>query len=189
MTIAKPCSLAILAVMIAGSSVGGSACRAALLHGGSVIVETDGEVVATFQGHSAGFTNQLFLDSPTNDLGLLFTNQTTTVGTQVNLGSFAAGTELVFRMNVTDDGSNFFTGPASRNPDNITHAFVDDGLIPDETYVAFEDILGGGDLNFNDLTFSLTNTRIESIVPEPGALVLCGLGGVFAAMWRRVKSG
>jgi hypothetical protein len=189
MTLTKLGSLAILAAMVAGSSIGTSTSSAALLHGGSVIVETDGEVVATFQGHSAGFTNQLFLDSPANALGILFTNQTTAVGTQVNLGSFTAGTELVFRMNVTDDGNNFFSGPASRNPDNITHAFVDDGLIPDETYVAFEDILGGGDLNFNDLTFSLTNTRIENIVPEPGALVLCGLGCVFAAMWRRAKRG
>ena len=189
MTLSKLGSLAVLAAIAIFLSIGSSSSSAAPLYGASVIVDTDGEVVATFQGHSAGFTNQLYLDSPANALGGVFTNQTTPVGTQVNLGNFTAGTELIFRMNVTDDGSNFFTGPASRNVDSIVHAIADEEFIAGETYVAFEDILGGGDLNYNDLTFSLTNTRAEGIVPEPAALLLCGVGVALVTIVRRAKRG
>ncbi|MGD9633899.1 MAG: PEP-CTERM sorting domain-containing protein [Pirellulales bacterium] len=185
MTLSKLCFLAFLAAISVGSALKKSASFAAPLFGATVIVDTDGEVVATFRGHSAGYTNELYLDSPDNALGLLFTNQTTPVGAQVNLGSFTAGTELLFRMNVMEDGSNFFTGPADRNPDGIIHALVDEEQFADETYVAFEDILGGGDFNYNDLTFSLTNTRADGIVPEPATCLLSGLGGVLFVLGRR----
>lgn len=185
MKLSKLGSLAVLATLAVGSSIATSHSCAAPLYGASLIVDTDGEVVATFQGHSAGFTNELYLDSPANGLGLLFTNQTTPVGTQVSLGSFTAGTELIFRMHVVEDNYDYFNGPADRNPDAVIHAFVDDAFIADESYVAFEDLYGGGDLNYNDLTFSLTNTHANGVVPEPAAWLLCGVGVSLATLRRR----
>jgi hypothetical protein len=52
------------------------------------------------------------------------------VGTVVDLGFFTAGTEVVFglRNDTNDDEPNwgtYYTGSASRNPDNHFHAVVD----------------------------------------------------------------
>ena len=98
----------------------------------SVIVASDSEVVATYQGNSASFSNDLYLlqdafgnPGDDGDLGnhrFLFNNQTSPVGSQVTVGSFTAGTELIFRLYVNNTQLAYFTGPASRNPDGLPHA-------------------------------------------------------------------
>lgn len=157
--------------------------------GAPLIVASDGDVVATYLGHSAGFSSDLYLDSPANALGIIFNNHASPVGSMVNLGPFTAGTELVLRIHVNDTGDDFFTGLASRNPDNVFHAVVDDAFGPNTTYVGFEDLLGGGDLDYDDLRFSFSNTR--SSVPEPATLLLLGSGltGLFGAGWLQRKQG
>ena len=62
-----------------------------------------------------------------------------------------------------------------------------DFLEPGRTRVGFEDIFGGGDLDFNDHLFSFTNIRAVNAVPEPEtyALMLAGLGVVGWAARRR----
>lgn len=177
-------AIVVSTTLISSNSVG------APQFGATVIVETDGEVVATLGENFAGYTNELYLESPANSLGLLFTNKMTPVTTVANLGSFTAGTELVFRMHVVDTGDDFYTGPASRNVDSIVHAYVDEEFVQDASYVAFEDQNGGGDLNFADLTFSLSNTRAGEVVPEPAACLLGGFGfgllGFYG--WRRART-
>ena len=136
-------------------------------------------------GHTADYTNLLYLDSPANSLGLIFNNQATPVGTTFDLGTFTAGTELVFRIDVTNTGNSFFTGPASRNPDLIEHAIVDDQFALNTTYVGFEDLFGGGDRDFDDINFSFTNTT-SNVVPAPATLLLFG-SGLGALLLKRLR--
>lgn len=141
-----------------------------------VIVSSTSDIIATYQGNSAAFSNDLLLDSPANGLGIIFNNHTSPVGSTKNLGSFTVGTELVFRLHVNDTGNDFFTGPAERNPDLHTHARVQEDWLPNESLVSFEDLLNGP-FDFNDLSFSFTNVRTSApSVPEPGSLALVAFG-------------
>jgi len=165
--------------------------QAAPIFGASVFA-TGGHVIATFESNDAGYTNDLYLDSPANALGIIFRNHTTAPGTTMDLGNFAAGTELIFNIHVTNTGDYFFTGAGSRNADGVAHVFADDSVpgFPGRTYLGFEDIYGGGDLDYNDLVFSFTNVRgvdqHDLPVPEPAELMLFGTGLAFiAARMRR----
>ena len=157
-------------------------------------------IIATYQGNSASYSNDLYLmlnnsgqSADDGDLAndrFIFNNHATPVGTTVNLGSFALGSELMFRLFVNNTGHNFYTGAASRNPDGYTHARVEEGWQPTETLVSFEDLYNGA-FNYNDLSFSFTNTVTTpsaiSAVPEPGSLALIGLGLVGVGLVGRKK--
>ena len=120
------------------------------------LIATGGNVMVTFVSNGAGFTSELFLDGALGEeLGALFNNVTTEVGTSVDLGSFAAGTELIFKLFVKQTGDTFYTGFADRNADGIGHAAVESG--EGQLFVGFEDLFGGGDLDYNDLVFAFTN--------------------------------
>jgi len=86
---------------------------AAAIIGGSVIVQNTGEVVATYRGNSAQFSNDLYLDSPDGFFrtSIIFNNHASPIGSSVSLGSFTAGTELIFHLHVNDTGNDWFTGP------------------------------------------------------------------------------
>lgn len=160
-----------------------------------VIVTGTDDVIATYLGNSAGYSNDLLLSMtvsgpgldglPANDV-FLFNNHATPVGTTFNLGSFAVGTELIFRLYVNNTGESFFSGDATRNPDGLAHARVQANFGPNTTLVSFEDLFGTpeGVNGFNDLSFSFTNT---SNVPEPLTLALMGAGlaGVLVRRQRR----
>jgi uncharacterized protein DUF4114 len=147
-----------------------------------VVVKSDGNVTATFQGAgNAGFIDDIYLESPANALGLIFSNHTSPVGAMVDLGSFTAGTELRFRMHVNDSNTDYFTGPASLNPDNFPHARLDDLAIDNQLLIGFEDLQGGGDQSYNDAAFSLTNSVVGAI-PEPTTAALAIIAIVFAAV-------
>lgn len=166
---------------------------ASIVVGGSLFVASDGDVIATYQGVSPGtvYSNDLYLDSPANALGILFNNKTSTVGDTVNLGTFTAGRELIFRLHVNDTGDDFFTGPGSRNPDGLPHARVNDMFSPTETLVEFEDLFGTpeGDEGFNDLFFSFTNLTLEPApVPEPSMMAVFGVLAVIGGFWYRKSS-
>jgi hypothetical protein len=121
------------------------------------LIATGGDVVVTFVSTGAGYTSELFLDGPVGDeLGAIFNNWTTELGSSMNLGNFAAGTELVFKLLVQQTGDAFYTGGGSRNLDGLAHAVVDT-LTTAQVLVGFEDLYGGGDLDYDDLVFAFVN--------------------------------
>jgi VPDSG-CTERM motif/Domain of unknown function (DUF4114) len=166
---------------IALAVCGTASTQATPIIGAPIFVQNTGHVMATFSGSDAMFNNLLLLASPPNSLGTIFEGHVTPVGNTVDLGVFAAGTELVFELN-NQVGGIFFSGPASRNPDNVAHAAVD--FAPGQTLVGFEDMFGGGDRDYNDLEFTLVN--VTSSVPDGGSTaMLLGSGILLLAFFHR----
>jgi hypothetical protein len=162
-----------------------------------VIVTGTDPIIAVYQGNSATYTNLLYLmldasgkpgddGNTANDL-FIFNNQMSPVGSTFNLGSFALGTELEFRLFVTNTNDNFFSGPSSRNADGVAHARVQSNWEPITTLVSFEDLFNGP-FNYNDLSFSFTNTAAIDPIPEPTSLVLLGTGLVGLLARRRMRA-
>jgi hypothetical protein len=180
--VARPILLAAALIAVAFAS---TCARATTLYGVPVYVASDGDVTIKFQGGAgAGYTNDLYLDSPSNSLGLLFSNHVSNVGDSIDLGSFSAGTELLFRMHSDNSGTiyDYFTGPAGRNPDSFPHNLTDDAPFAPQLYVGFEDQFGGGDVNYGDMDFSLTNAKAA---PEPASICLFTLGATALLIARK----
>jgi len=184
-----------LSVMAAEMSIAKSGSE-----GQRIIVNNNGSVLATYQGSTASFNNTLFLmldafgnssndGNLTNDL-MLFNDKASIVGTTINLGTFKAGTELEFRLqSIWSSPSNareFYSGDAARNPDGDAHARVQTNWQPGTTLVSFEDLLGGP-FQFNDMSFSFTNT-MAAPVPEESTLILSMVGLVMLGVSLRRKS-
>ncbi len=155
-----------------------------------------GNIVAYFAGHSAGYTNFLRLEVNGVDTGLEgLNNQITAPGTSFDFGPVNAGDQLVFKIRVSNTG-NYFYSKRSMNADGITHIYSDsyaggDFGIPAGVYVGFEDILNGGDKDYDDLRFVFTNVAGQEVpgIPEPAtwAMMITGFGlaGLSARRRRR----
>ena len=143
-------------------------------------MQNSGHVIATFTGSDSAFDNLLLLASPPNNLGVIFEGHVTSSGTTLDLGTFNAGTELIFALN-NQNGGIFFTGPANRNPDNVAHAVVDDQFAPGQTFVGFEDAFGGGDFDYNDIQFTFSN--VTSAVPDGSSTTAMLLGSAILILF------
>lgn len=116
---------------------------------GAQLFATGGDIVVEVQPATAGFVSELWLYSPGP---AQFIALNTDVGLSVNIGSFPAGSELIFGIYVRNTGFTYQMGPGSRNPDGIPHAAVDI-VNPGDALVGFEDLFGGGDLDYDDNVF------------------------------------
>jgi hypothetical protein len=128
---------------------------------GLVVTQSGIPFEVTYVGSDAGYTNQLWLWEPSRVL--VGTGHSTAPGTTTSLGTFAAGTELMFAIVVTDNGNTWYSGPAARNTDGFDHAAI--------TYsggctwvVGFEDQEGGGDQDFNDIELTISGPLEMQIV-------------------------
>ena len=151
---------------------------------GDTLVATGGNVVIRFEGSDAGYDSLISV----NGGAQIFANHSTAVGSTIDLGSFAAGTQLDIVLHVVTTGEAFHTGSGAGNSDGLAHADVVYNFNGEagRTWIGFEDIKGGGDRDYNDHQFSFTN--VQTAVPEPAtyALMLAGIVGV-GAVARRAK--
>jgi len=119
---------------------------------GLVVTQSNIGFDLAFMGSSAGYTSELWLWAP--EQVWVGTGHETDAGNTVSVGTYAEGTELMFAIVVTDTGDTFYSGPSTRNVDGFDHAAI--------TYagdcrwvVGFEDQLGGGDQDFNDIQLTI----------------------------------
>ena len=156
---------------------------------GDQVYAGGGSISIQFEGSDAGYNSTLELWI--NGLAVtpaIFPNHSTPIGTTYNVpGSFSAGTLLDIRLYVVDTGDTWHTGPGANNSDGIAHANVIYNYMGQNvrTYVGFEDLAGGGDGDYNDHTFSFTNTVNAVPEPETYAMLLAGLGLLGAVARRR----
>jgi hypothetical protein len=152
-----------------------------------LFVASAGEVILTFLSKSAAYSSDLFLQG---NADAILNNQTATPGTQFSLGSFQAGAELAFTMFVKSTGFAYYTGAENRNPDSFIHAAYD-VTSGQSLNIGFEDIFNGGDRDYNDLVFSLSNVSVgKSVVavPEPETYGMLAAGLMLIGFLTRRKT-
>ncbi len=162
-----------------------------------------GDVVAYYVGATAGYTNTISLLVNGIDKGIagLVNHDFNGVkeskyGQSLNFGSVKKGDSLVFKLNANltagAGAHTLFSDPSLNTQDKLNHiyssAYAGDvtlkdgafGLIPKGTYVGFEDLIGGGDLDYDDEQFVFTNIGVNvptvAKTPIPGAVWLFGTG-------------
>ncbi len=144
-----------------------------------------------FSGGGASYTNELTMlvnGVATGIQGL--NNHSSAFGDFLDLGTVSAGDVIVFKMvNLSPGTVGPWYSDKSLNSDGVNHVYSTDYtggvLVPAGTYVAFEDLNGGGDFNYNDLSFVFTNVRTSTNVPEPATPALLLAAGLAAAALRR----
>ncbi len=150
-------------------------------------VAKDGIVSGFFGGQSAGYTSDLsFTAAGYADPTAVINNHTAQLGDQTIFGWYAAGTELTFKLAVHDTGDTFYSNKAL-NADGIDHMRAMQFSLPNGSFteftpvvfLGFEDLLGGGNMDFNDSMAMFSNV-IMVPVPEPSSIAML-LAGAWVA--------
>jgi hypothetical protein len=185
-----------------------------LLDPANLVMQSDYNARAYFVGEDAGYHNTLGFNTQGTGISsgnpqLIFpdvsegrrrsyTNPVKS-GDFVELGNLSAGTKLDFFL-IADGargGRSVFSTNASTNPDSMRHIFAHAFTQPNSPYLmlAFEDMLGGGDQDYNDLLIAVDvgadnlNKMIKTVgAPEPSMLITMGtLVSIGVAYTRRKR--
>ena len=117
---------------------------------GDQLFSTGGDIKVEVLRSTAGLRSELRLYAPDGSFTSVALNNE--VGRVVNLPARPRSEELVFAIFVTERRDLFKMGPAERNPDRLPHAVVKQ--TGERQYdVGFEDLLNGGDRDYDDNTF------------------------------------
>ena len=174
----------------------------------ATVIASGGEVTATFITGSGFYWDYLYLDTVVagnpnysnagggsgETSNFIFVNHGSVPGQVVNLGSFPAGTELIFHVVADTSGMNFgpgpyldwYTGPATRNADGDCHAWVDAAYTGPYggTAVGFEDLFGLGDAGYEDLIYTFSNVTSSAVctLTCPTNITVCNTVGECGAV-------
>ena len=147
-------------------------------------VTSNGEVGAYFVGSGALYENQVTANFEGATVDAPSISNRGTSGDFYSFGVHNAGEQVVFVDHVVDT-NNWFYSIDNFNNDGLRHiqyaSFIFEGK--PVVLVGFEDILGGGDLDFNDTVVMFTNI---SAVPEPETYMML-LVGVLLLSLRALK--
>lgn len=141
---------------------------------------------------SGGLTSggKIFDDISSRDSKLSESNGPLALGQGVSLGAFVGATQLDFmiKSNGKNGGNTMLGTNAAANPSGLQHVVAfqhQDWII-----LGFEDIVGGGDRDYNDVIFAVRGIQHGAPpedVPEPSALLgiaALAIGG-FTTLRRR----
>lgn len=135
-----------------------------------ISIKSDGSVYKNFKDTGVNFANNLFgyyLDA--------------TAGMGDNLSIFFSDTSL------NADGIDHMLAYRGTNSEYVALPGCMPGLWTSDEYVlAFEDLLGGGDLDYDDLVIMVESVKTKP-VPEPGTMFLLGSGILGLAGIRRKR--
>ncbi len=165
-----------------GPAAQGTACQSGI---GQRLVSNGGELEVELLAADAGFTIELYLMSP-GPSQLIGTNRD--AGRIVRIGVVPAGVELVFGIYVRETQKTYTMGPGATNPDGLPHAEVT-CFGGGRSNVGFEDQLGGGDRDYNDLMCTVRqpeNTCAYTVSPKSQSY---DAGGGSGTLNVTVKSG
>jgi hypothetical protein len=176
---------------------------AMLLDPSKLRLQTDSDVRVYFIGEGAGYHNSLGFNTSGSGVSsgnpqLIFPDASSSVSTYdpastatqtrslpllpgdfVNLGRMAGGTLLNFFM-IANGGRDVYSTDRSVNPDGLNHVVAFAYAIPGSSFliIGFEDLMGGGDNDFNDLIFAVDigarNIGALTGTPEPSLCVTMG---------------
>jgi uncharacterized protein (TIGR03382 family) len=184
-----------------------------------LVLQNDVDARVYFLGEGAGFRNTLGFNTQgggvkSGDPEIIFPNASSEVsflgtvpkdakrtasnpllpGDFVDIGKLGAGTKLDFFLiaDGANGGKTVFSTDKSLNPDGINHVITFATVVQGYLILGFEDLLGGGDRDFNDVLFAIdlgtANLAALTGTPEPSTYMTMGLflaGGVWVMRRRR----
>jgi len=184
--------------------------NAHLLDPGKLKLATDSNVRAYFIGEGAGYENSLGFNTAgggvrSGNPELIFPNASMggnrtaatplQPGDFVDLGTILGGQKLDFFLianGATRTPGAVYSTDISVNPDGINHVITFATVVQGYLILGFEDLLGGGDRDFNDVLFAIdlgsANLAALTATPEPSTYMTMGLflaGGVWVMRRRR----
>lgn len=134
-----------------------------------------------FVGSDAGYDDYFGIVSPfSQDLGM---NHVTPLDTEWTIGHIEANDPVILYLSVSNEGQTYVSDPPASNPDTLEHISITD-LSGGVKQVGWEDLLGGGDNDMNDVILNVWVVPDPIPTPEfptmalPAALIVGMLGAV-----------